>query len=95
MSKILAQCVNKCFVRGESRDCLKQANISPIFKKDDSLDKENYRPVSIIPLLSKVYEKLLYNQQSDHVDKISYVIRYGFRKAHSTQHALLKLLRLW
>ena len=77
---------------GELPDCLKQANVSPIFKKDDPLDKENYRPVSILPLLSKEYEKLLYNRLSDYVEN---VILCGFRKAHSTQHALFKLLQSW
>ena len=57
----LTQCINKSFASGEFPDCLKQANVSPIFKKDDPLDKENYRPVSIFPLLSKVYEKLFHN----------------------------------
>ena len=37
-------------------DCLKEANVTPIFKNDDPLDKENYHPVSIFPLLSKVFE---------------------------------------
>ena len=41
--------------------CLRQANISPSFKKDDSLDTENYRPVSTLPLLSSAYENLHYN----------------------------------
>ena len=63
--EILTQCINKFFASGELLDCLKQANVSPIFKKDDPLDKENYRPVSILPLLSKEYEKLLYNRLSD------------------------------
>ena len=93
--EILTQCVNKSFASGEFPDCLKQANVSPIFKKDDPLDKENYRPVSILPLLSKVYEKLLYNRLSDYVEKIFNVILCSFRKAHSTQHALSKLLQSW
>ena len=59
---------------GELPDCLKQANVSPIFKKNDPLDKENYRSVSILPLLSKVYEKSLYNQLSNHVENIFNVI---------------------
>ena len=63
--------------------------------KDDSLDKENYRPVSILPLLSKAYEKLLYNQLSDYVENIFNVILCGFRKVYSTQHALFKSLQLW
>ena len=76
--KILTQPVNKSFASGELSDCLKQTNISYIFKKDDPLDKENYRPVSILRLLSKLYEKLIYNQLSDFVENISNVIFCGF-----------------
>ena len=51
--EILTQCINKSFASGEFPDCLKQANVLPIFKKDDPLDKEHARPVSILPLLLK------------------------------------------
>ena len=91
--EILTHCVNKSFVSGKFPYCLKQVNNSPIFKKDDSLDKESYRPVSILPLIFKVYEKLLYNQLYDHVENIFNVILDGFRKARSAQHALFKLLQ--
>ena len=91
----MTQCVNKSFARGEFADCLKQVNVSPIFKKNDPLDKENNRPVSILPLRLKVYEKLLYNRLSDYVENIFNVILCGFRKAHSTQHAWFKLLQSW
>ena len=89
----MTKCVSRSFAKGEFPDCLKQAKVSPIFKKDDP--SENYRPVSILPLLSKVYEKLLYNRLSDYVENIFNVILCGFRKAHSTQHALFKLLQSW
>ena len=56
---VLADCINKSFENGTFPDCLKEANVTPIFKKDDPLDKEHYRPVSILPLLSKVFEKLI------------------------------------
>ena len=91
----LTQCINKSFTSGEIPDCLKQANVSHIFKKDDPLHKENYRLVSTLPLLSKVYEKLFYKRLSDYVENIFNVILCGFRKAHSTQHALFKLLQSW
>ena len=91
----LMQCVSKSFASGEFPDCLKQVNVSPTFKKDDPLDKENYRSVSILPLLSEVFEKLLYNRLSDHVENIFNVILCSFRKAHSTKHALFKLLQSW
>ena len=93
--EILTQFTNKSFTSGEFPDFLKQANVSLIFKKDDPLDKENYRPVSILLLLSKVFEKLLYNRLSDYVENIFNVIFRGFRKVHSTQHTLFKLLQSW
>ena len=60
-----------------------------------SLDKPNYRPVSILPLLSKVYERIIYNQLSQHSEQFLNSILCGFRKAHNTQHPLFKLLHSW
>ena len=57
---VLTDCINKSFENGTFPDCLREANVTPIFKKDDSLDKENYPPVSILPLVSKVSEKRIY-----------------------------------
>ena len=74
---------------------LKLANITPIFKKNDPLDKSNYRPVSILPLLSKVYERIIYNQLSQHSEQFLNSILCGFCKAHNTQHPLFKLLHSW
>ena len=56
---------------------LKLGNITPIFKKDDPLDKSNYRPVSILPLLSKVYERIIYNQLSQHSEHSWFDIYIG------------------
>ena len=67
----------------------------PFFKKDDPLDKANYRPVSILPLISKVYERLIYNQLSECSESFLSHILCGFRKVHSTQHALFKLFQSW
>ena len=64
----LADWINKSFENGAFPDCLKEASVTPIFKKDDPLDKENYRPVSILPLLSKVFEKLIYKQLSNYTE---------------------------
>ena len=74
--EILTHCVNESFASGEFPDCLKQANNSSIFPKDDPLDKENYRPSSILPLIFKVYEKLLYNRLSDNKENIFNVILF-------------------
>ena len=54
--------INNCLKKGVFPDDLKLAEITLIFKKEDSLNKENYRPVSILPHLSKVFERILYKQ---------------------------------
>ena len=50
-------CVNEALKMGSFSDSLKCANIRSIYKKEDPFDKKNYRPVSISPLLSNVYEE--------------------------------------
>ena len=54
--------VNKCLKNGIFRDNLKYADITPIFKKDERLDKTNHRAISILPTLSKNFEKVIYHQ---------------------------------
>ena len=71
------------------------ANVTPVFKKEGPLDKSNYRPVSILPLLLKVYERVIYDQLSEYSNKFLNEVPCGFRKAHSTQHTLFKLLQSW
>ena len=92
---VLTKCINKAVESGYFPDSLKLANIAPVFSKEDHLDISNYRPVSILPLLLKVYEKVIYNQLSDYSNSFLNNILCGFRKAHSTQHALFKLLQSW
>ena len=54
-----------------------------------------YRPVSILHLISKVYERAIFNQLSEYMQKFLNKILCEFRKAHSTQHALFRLLEAW
>ena len=92
----LENCINQSLkTTGEFPGSLKLGNLTPIYKKDDLLDKSNYRPVSILPLLSKVYERIIYKQLSQHAEQFLNKILCGFRKTHSTQHALFKLLQSW
>ena len=93
--EILITCINKSIETGCFPDSLKGANTIPIFKTDNPLDKSNYRSVSILPLILKVYERLIYNQLSEYTGSFLSRILCGFRKAHSTQHALFKLLQSW
>ena len=48
---------------------LKVADVGPVFKKDDPLKTKNYRPVSVLPIVSKIFERLLHEQMSLLVDR--------------------------
>ena len=64
-------------------------------KKLSTTDKGNYRPISVLPSISKIFEKLLYEQLSDFMkDKLSPFL-CGFRKQRSTQHALIRIIEKW
>ena len=75
-------------------DSMKCANVRPIYKIEDPFDKKNYRPVNILPLLSKVYKRVIYERQN-YFEPILNESWCRFREAHSTQHALFKLLTSW
>ena len=74
---------------------LKQADITPVHKKDDTNDKNNYRPVSILPSLSKPLEKCLYDQIYAYTDSIPSKAQCGFRKSYSTQYSIITTIGKW
>ena len=73
----------------------KCANITPIFKNESRNHKTNYRPVSILPIVSKIFEKIMSNQLSTCFEKIILKFQCDFRKGFSTQHCLLLMLEKW
>ena len=91
----LTKCVNYALNIGKFPITLKNANVTPVYKKDDPTDKTNLRPVSVLPLLSKVFERVIYNQLGKYMDTFLNKLLSGFRKARSTQHTLFKLLQPW
>ena len=76
---------------GDFPGSLKLGSLILTYKKDNPLDKSNYRPVSILLFLSKVYKRITYTQSSQHTKQFLKKILCGFQKAHSTQHPLSKL----
>ena len=73
----------------------KCANINPIFKNESRNHKTNYRPVSILPIVSRIFEKIMNNQLSIFFEKILSKFQCGFRKDFSTQHCILLMLEKW
>ena len=92
LAQSLTECINYSLSAGVFPDELKLADVIPIFKKGDPMDKKNYRPISILPALSKVFERLMYNRLSEYFEPILSKLLCGFRSKYSTQHALLNLL---
>ena len=72
-----------CFLLGFIfPDSLKEAEVIPVFKdKDDSNDKSNYRPISCLPPLAKVFEKLVFKQLSSYFQNIFSPILSGLQSA--------------
>ena len=74
---------------------LKKADIIPIHKKKSKFDIENYCPVSILPVLSKIYERFMFDQMYSYFNQILSKYQCGFRQGHSTQHNLLLMVEKW
>ena len=75
---------------------LKQAQVIPIFKKKkDPLDKQNYRPVSILPTISKLYERTIHDQLTEFFNNVFSPFLAAFRKGFGCQTTLLRLIEDW
>ena len=76
-------------------DSLKLADVRPMHKKGMKELKEDYRSVSILPTLSKMFERIMFVQISASFDNVFSKYQCGFRKGYSTQHCNLKMLEKW
>ena len=74
-------------------DQLKKADVSPVFIKRNHNDKSNYRPVSILPSLSKIHERLIYNQINQIAENALSIFQCGFHTKNSTKHTLIAMIQ--
>lgn len=90
----LTDCINKCMDIGIFPDTLKVAKISPIYKSGAKSDPGNYRPISILPVISKIFEKVVHKRISEHLTKLDFLYnrQYGFRPRSSTLSAVTDLV---
>ena len=81
---------NNCAYAGVFPDVLKIARVIPLYKSGDRNSINNYRPISLLPVFSKIFEKLIHARVTSFLDKhdVIYHKQFGFRKRHSTIHAL-------
>ena len=91
-SGIITNIYNNCNIVPDFPSNLKYADVNPIHKKEDSTDKRNYRPVSILPVVSKVFERLMDKDITLYINKYLSDRLCGFRKGFSTQLSLMIML---
>ena len=72
-------------------DQAKISSITPVFKKDDRMEKKNYRPISVLSCLSKVLEKIIFQQMDTYFENIFSPYLSGFRKRYGCQHMIMRM----
>ena len=92
--KPLTHIVNQSLLLGLFPDRLKIAQVLPIHKKGDSHSVSNYHPISLLSIFSKILEKVMYSMVYKYLSKCSIlnIHQYGFRRNHSTSHAIIELV---
>ena len=86
--------INQALTSGIFPDKLKITKVQPLYKNEDQTLIKKYRPISLLPAISKVFEKIIFNQLFSFLQKqnIIYKSQYGFRREHSTEFATLELI---
>ena len=87
--------INTCIMQNVFPSNMKCAELTPLFKKKDNLCKGNYRPVSILTTISKLYESTINDQLLGHFSDIFDTLLCAFRKGYSCQSLLLKCIDDW
>ena len=94
ISKPLTIIINQSLETRIFPDALKVAKVKPLFKKGDNCCLNNYRPISLLPTISKIFERVMYTQLYSYfnVNNLLSEQQYGFRSQHSTELACVKLV---
>ena len=94
ISPTISELFNQSLLTGTFPDCLKKAKIIPIFKSGDTKSVNNYRPISMLPFLSKIFERLMFIRLNNFLDMNEILCdeQFGFRKSSSTSDACVEFL---
>ena len=94
LAPTLSVIINQSLYTGIFPDKLKVAKVLPLLKKGDNWLMENYRPISLLSTLSKVFERVVFEQIYEYLNSnnLLYQSQYGFRKDHSTELASTELI---
>ena len=86
---------NSAIITNTCPDLLKLVDVTPVFKKGNKNDKSNCRPISVMKSFAIIFERLMFKQLNEFIERKFSPLLCGFRKGHSTQHALIRLLEDW
>lgn len=94
ISEPLTLVLNNCMNEGYFAPSLKVSKVTPVFKKGDKNLVHNYRPISIVPIFSKIFESIMYNQLNGYFEFHNLISnsQYGFRQGKSTTSAVLNII---
>ena len=95
LSQYFQKLFNPSIIYSRFPNKLKYAEVSPAYEKDEISNKQNDQPVSILPTVSKMFERVLYNQISSFMGNYFSPYLCGFRKGYSTQDCLLSMIEKW
>ena len=86
LAKPISELCNLSMALGSFPDACKIAKVKPLFKKGSKADPSNYRPISLLPLLSEVFQRVVLDQNEEFfsLNKILFDHQSGFRKNHLT-----------
>lgn len=90
----LSECFNNLMAEGNFPETLKRAKVTPIFKSGNVTDPGNYRPISVLPVLSKILEKIIHTRLETYLKTINFLTdrQYGFRSQSNTTTATIDLV---
>ncbi|KAI5638092.1 reverse transcriptase (RNA-dependent DNA polymerase) domain-containing protein [Phthorimaea operculella] len=94
IAPVLSHVINMCVIQGIFPDKLKITIVRPIYKKDNKEEMTSYRPIALIPIFSKIFEKVIYNSLYSYLDHNHVLIdeQNGFRKGRGIDLAMYDFL---
>jgi len=95
LAQPLSILINSCITQGVFPSNFKMADISPVYKKKDKLNKDNYRSINLLPIVSKIFENVLNHQLTNFANTFYSKHLSGFRKNHGCNNIVSLMTETW
>ena len=95
VSEYIKNAFNNAIATGKFPKSLKMADVIPIYKELERTLKNNYRPVSLLPIVSKIFEDIMNEQILAYMEKFLSAFIFAYRKRHGHQYCLVVMIEMW